>query len=59
MSFSDSQKQEHDSDAMLWHTTRHTSDEYVATPAKLAHQRSSMHPRSLILGPVSLLDSGS
>ncbi len=50
MSFSDSCEQEDDSDAMLWHTTRDTPDEYVATPAELACQRSTMHTRSLILG---------
>ena len=50
MPFSGSCEQEHDSDAMLWHTTRYTSDECVATPAELARQRSTMHPRSLILG---------
>jgi len=35
---------------MLWRTTRYAPYECVATPAELARQRSTMHPRSLILG---------
>ena len=35
---------------MLWRTTRYTPYECVATPAQLARQRSTTHPRSLILG---------
>ena len=50
MSFFASCKQEHDSDAMPWCTTRYTPHECVATAAELARQRSTMHPRSLILG---------
>ncbi len=50
MSFSGSCEQAHDSDAMLWHTARYTPDECAAPPAELARQRSTTHPRSLILG---------
>jgi len=50
MSLSGFCEQEHDSDAMLCRATRYAPDECVATGAEPARQRSTAHPRSLILG---------
>ena len=50
MSFSGFREQSHDSDARLWHPARGMPDEGIASGAEPARQRSTMHPRSLILG---------
>lgn len=53
MLFSGFREQSHDSDARLWHPARGMPDEGIASGAEPARQRSTMHPRSLILALVT------
>ena len=50
MPFLGFREQSHNSDARLWHPARGMPDEGIASSAEPARQRSTMHPRSLILG---------